>query len=34
MAAENAGGSAMMGMGGAGHPTGIKAETVEALICC
>lgn len=40
MAAENAGGLALMGMeggerwGGAGHPTGLQVETAGALICC
>lgn len=43
MAAGNAGGLALMGMGmggvgweegGAGHPTGLQVEAAAELICC
>lgn len=34
MAAENAEASALAELGGAGHPTKLKARAVEPLICC
>lgn len=34
MAAENAEASALAELGGAGHPTRLKARAVEPLICC